>query len=294
MAKLTLTDIFNTLAGSIISAFNNNNTAIENAIENTLSRDGTGPNEMNAQLDMNSNKIINLPAATTSTEPVRYAEFSPFITDLNAAVAAAQAAQVAAELAYDNFDDRYLGQKNTFPVVDNDGNALVTGAVIFYTGDNTFYVWNGSAWITAVTSGVGTFVRIVGDSMTGELNMQDNLVTRPIIKDYALRRTAPNPSAGVLTLDFTNGNIFEPPALSSDITSIVVNNWPPTGELGKLHFILKQDGTGGRAVSWPGGWRWPNNAPPTMTPTANKTDIFVIMSPDAGTTVYATTAGQNY
>lgn len=59
MAKLTLTDlsVFN---GSAITAINNNNAAIETALENTLSRDGTTPNSMSADLDMNSHNILNL------------------------------------------------------------------------------------------------------------------------------------------------------------------------------------------------------------------------------------------
>jgi hypothetical protein len=38
---------------------------------------------------------------------------------------AAQAAQAAAELAYDNFDDTYLGPKASDPTLDNDGDALL-------------------------------------------------------------------------------------------------------------------------------------------------------------------------
>jgi hypothetical protein len=41
------------------------------AINNTLSRDGTTPNQMNATLDMNNNQIINLPAPNTVNSPAR-------------------------------------------------------------------------------------------------------------------------------------------------------------------------------------------------------------------------------
>jgi hypothetical protein len=61
MAKITLNDLSNITGQetSAIAAINSNNTAIETAIENTLSRDGTSPNGMNADLDMNGNDIIN-------------------------------------------------------------------------------------------------------------------------------------------------------------------------------------------------------------------------------------------
>lgn len=65
MAKLTLTDVTSGFATA--SAINANNTAIENAIENTLSRDGSTPNQMNAALDMNGNMILNLANPITVT-----------------------------------------------------------------------------------------------------------------------------------------------------------------------------------------------------------------------------------
>lgn len=57
MAKLTLTDI---TSGFDLSAYNANNSLIEAAIENTLSRDGTTPNTMSADIDMNSNDLNNV------------------------------------------------------------------------------------------------------------------------------------------------------------------------------------------------------------------------------------------
>lgn len=149
MAKLTLNNLNSTVAGSLITTTNNNNALIEAALENTLSRDGTAPNEMNATLDMNSERIINLVAATTDTEPVRYAEFNEFVTDMANAVADAQAAAAAAAASYDSFDDRYLGPKSSFPTVDNDGNVLIVGALIWYTPEGVFYGWDGDSWETA-------------------------------------------------------------------------------------------------------------------------------------------------
>lgn len=72
MPKLTLSDITNpTNDNSIVAAFNANNALIEAAFDNTVSRDGSTPNSMASNLDMNSNRIINLPAPLTNTEPLR-------------------------------------------------------------------------------------------------------------------------------------------------------------------------------------------------------------------------------
>jgi len=49
----------------------------------------------------------------------------------------------------DFVDDKYLGSKSSLPSVDNDGNALATGALVFLTSDNTLRIWNGSAWVVA-------------------------------------------------------------------------------------------------------------------------------------------------
>ena len=58
MAKLTLNDV--TTGYQSTTAANTNNTLIEAALENTISRDGTAPNTMTGSLDMNGQNILNL------------------------------------------------------------------------------------------------------------------------------------------------------------------------------------------------------------------------------------------
>lgn len=57
MAKVTISRLGSGYRSS--NALNNDFELIEDAFDNTLSRDGTGPNQMMAPLDMNSNRIIN-------------------------------------------------------------------------------------------------------------------------------------------------------------------------------------------------------------------------------------------
>lgn len=59
---------------------------------------------------------------------------------------AAAASATSAAASYDSFDDRYLGPKSSDPSVDNDGNALIAGAMYFSTTGNAMRVYNGSAW----------------------------------------------------------------------------------------------------------------------------------------------------
>lgn len=79
MAKLTLTEVSSLQnETSAINTLNQNFAKIEAAMEKTLSRDGTVPNEMNTDLDMNSNRILNLPQPVSDTEPVRKIDIDLF------------------------------------------------------------------------------------------------------------------------------------------------------------------------------------------------------------------------
>lgn len=64
-----------------------------------------------------------------------------------------------AAASYDSFDDRYLGAKAVAPTLDNDGNALLTGAIYWDTASNEMFVWNGASWgKTFVTGSVARSV----------------------------------------------------------------------------------------------------------------------------------------
>jgi len=70
MAKVTLPHI----QSGYLSAEKLNEAldTIEAAFNNTLSRDGSIPNSMEATLDMNSHRIINLPVPNSDHEPLTY------------------------------------------------------------------------------------------------------------------------------------------------------------------------------------------------------------------------------
>ena len=85
---------------------------------------------------------------------------------------AAAASAVAAAASYDAFDDRYLGDKASDPTLDNDGNALLTGALYFNTTSDDMKVYDGSAWnIAAISSASPTFT---GTVTADGLSLGDN------------------------------------------------------------------------------------------------------------------------
>jgi hypothetical protein len=88
----------------------------------------------------------------------------------SASAAAGSAAAAAA--SYDAFDDRYLGDKASDPTLDNDGNALLTGALYFNTTSDVMKVYDGSAWnIAAISSASPTFT---GTVTADGLSLGDN------------------------------------------------------------------------------------------------------------------------
>jgi hypothetical protein len=91
-------------------------------------------------------------AATSATNSANSATASA-----NSATSAAASAASAAA-SYDYFDDRYLGTKASDPTLDNDGDALVAGALYFNSTANEMRVYDGANWIPASSAGSVSFL----------------------------------------------------------------------------------------------------------------------------------------
>jgi hypothetical protein len=111
-----------------------------------ISLSGTYLNRTSGQLlgalDANTFKVTNLGTPTSNADAATKA----YVDTVAGSATAAAASAAAAATTYDNFDDRYLGAKSTAPSVDNDGNALITGALYWNSVSNTMFAWSGSAW----------------------------------------------------------------------------------------------------------------------------------------------------
>jgi hypothetical protein len=90
---------------------------------------------MTGALVLNADPSNNLGAATKQ-----------YVDAVAGSATAAAASATAAAESYDSFDDRYLGSKSSAPSVDNDGNALIEGALYWNSVDNAMYAWTGSEW----------------------------------------------------------------------------------------------------------------------------------------------------
>jgi hypothetical protein len=85
-------------------------------------------------------------AASTSAAATSAASAATSASSAATSATAAASSATSAAASYDSFDDRYLGAKAVAPTVDNDGNALLTGALYWNTSINKMYVWSGTAW----------------------------------------------------------------------------------------------------------------------------------------------------
>ena len=131
---------------------------------------------------------------------------------------AASASATAAAASYDSFDDRYLGPKSSPPTLDNDGNALLTGALYFDTTGNLMKVYTGTAWVNAGSSVNGTSQRVVYTATAAQ-------TTFAAIYDVGYVDVYLNGVKQQVSVDFvaTNGTsvVFGTGLTSGDIVDIV-------------------------------------------------------------------------
>jgi hypothetical protein len=125
------------------------------------------------------------------------------------------------------------------------------------------------------------------------INMQDQLLTRPELKDFSETSTTPAVDAGTLSLDLETGNVFDV-LLTADVTSLNLLNAPASGRAGAATLIVRQDATGGRTVAWPGSVKWPGGAPPAASSAANAMDVYAFITRDGGVTWFGFLGGKDF
>ena len=101
MPKFTAIDL-GSLANqtTFLLELNENFTRLEEAIEKTLTRQSDTPNTMESPLDMNGNRIYNLPNAVANTEPLTIGQFYDLVEALNAGGGGGGGGGVSGDIAY--------------------------------------------------------------------------------------------------------------------------------------------------------------------------------------------------
>ena len=129
-------------------------------------------------------------------------------------------------------------------------------------------------------------------SPTASINFADQELKKALLRDLAFTITSPSSVSGTLTLNMELGNYFDV-TLDENVTTLTLSNSPATGKSGTVVLIARQDGTGGRAITWPASFIWETDTggSPAQTTAANKVDVYVFTSLDAGTTWYGIVLG---
>lgn len=141
-------------ASSSASSASTSAFASATSASNSASSASAAASSASAASASESNAATSETNAATSETNAATSATNAATSETNAAASAssAQASKDAALAALDSFDDRYLGQKASDPTLDNDGDALVAGALYFNTTDDVMKVYEGSVWVSAYAS----------------------------------------------------------------------------------------------------------------------------------------------
>ena len=179
--------------------------------------------------------------------------------------------------------------------------------VVFYSdtaGDN--FTWDSSAKKLIIT---GTDSSTALDVADGNVSITDGLtvtgttalsttgfgdatVSKAMMKDYSETTNAIGATSASQAIDLEDGNVVTA-TLSVATTTFTFSNPIASDDCTSFTLILTQDGTGSRAVTWPGAVDWAGGTAPTLTTTAAAVDIITFVTVNAGTTWYGFVAGQD-
>jgi hypothetical protein len=228
------------------------------------------------------------------------------------AQSAAEAARDQTLASFDSFDDRYLGAKSSAPSVDNDGNALVAGALYFNSTTGVMNVYTGTIWVAAYVSGTDFLAKAnnlsdLTNAGTARTNLGGTTVGIGVFTaaTVAAAQQAMDVEVGVdvqaydvdtaktdVTQSFTRAQRGAVSALTDGATITpdfaVSNNFSVTlggnrtlanpsnqtaGQSGAI--TITQNGTGSNTLAYGSNWKFSQGSAPVLTTTANATDVLV-------------------
>ena len=223
---------------------------------------------MTGALTLSGAPTVDLHAATKA-----------YVDTVAGSATAAAASATAAAASYDSFDDRYLGAKASAPSVDNDGNALVEGALYWNSVSNAMLAWDGAAWASiSSTADIFRYRFTASGGETSESGVDDNGLTLSYIvgkeqvylngvllvrtTDYVATNGTSISSLAALTAGdvleiitftaFDLANVLSPTLFDAKGDILVATSADTAGKLtvGTNGYFLKADSTTATGLVW--------------------------------------------
>jgi hypothetical protein len=157
-------------SGSLVTITENLDTILAAAV----AADAAALSESNAATSATNSEASNV-ASGLAKVAAQLAETNAATSETNAATSEANAAA-----SYDAFDDRYLGAKATPPTLDNDGAALLVGAMYWDTGASSMRAWSGSTWTVIAPVATSLTIDQVVNLTSTLASKADQLTIEPI------------------------------------------------------------------------------------------------------------------
>jgi len=135
-----------------------------------------------ATSETNAASSATAAASSATTATTKASEAATSATNAATSATSAASSATSAAASYDSFDDRYLGAKSTSggdPSTDNDGDALVDGALFFDTTNNVMKVYNLSttAWQNVAPVATSITVSQISDLTVNATHLNSTATT---------------------------------------------------------------------------------------------------------------------
>jgi len=144
--------------------------------------------------------------------------------------------------------------------------------------------WDGNDWINN-TLAEANILSTSGGTLTGFLDVDDNELRQPRIKDYSEVVNALGNVSGATSIDLTLGNVVTATATSA--TTFTFTNPSVAANTSSSFTLILTDG--GSFITWPASVQWGGGSAPSLTSAG--TDVLTFITTDGGTTWYGFAAG---
>lgn len=295
MAKIVLSDLVSSQnETSKIASINNNNALLEAAVENSLSRDGTYPNSMGADLDMGGWTVYNLRPPIADTDAVRKMDLdaikipADFQVLVQAAIDASPAAQAAAELAeyWAGIAEAAAGFDASQYYTKTETNTLLTSYLTnsvasstyvalaqLGTGANKIPQFNASGEYPAASgvnitniNAVSVASHTVGTASEYRSNTSNRLLSANSV--WSSAAIVALTDGATIAIDMSTGFNFSVTLAGNRAISNPTN--PKVGQSGVI--LISQDATGSRTLSWGSYFKWSGGTAIVLSTAANSVD----------------------